>query len=210
MKFIKFSKWLEAKGSWAYPTQPHWSKLKTRANEPSYHDDSGRNVGHAGPLVGDWKAVALQEAREESIKKFGLTDVNEFVGKRFWVDGYGICTVVRATDKDIRFEVEGLGKVKGKDKIDLGRARKTWSWGKFRYKQARPLNASDVAIDHPVREPPTTKSTYDDLDKKSWKDDYEFDADGYKIRKPKTVSTQADMSSIRAKPEQRDTKLPKS
>jgi hypothetical protein len=208
MKFIKFSKWLEAKGSWAIATQPHWSKLKTRADEPSYHD-SGRNVGHAGPLVGDWKSDMMQEAREESIKKFGLTDVKEFVGNRFWVDVYGICTVVRATDKDIRFEVEGLGKVKGKDKIDLKRARKTWSWGMFRYKQARPLEDSDVAIDHPEIVP-RTKSTYDDLDKRSWEDDYEFDASGFKIRKPKTVSTQADMSSIRAKPEQRDTKLSKS
>lgn len=207
MKFIKFSKWLEAKGSWAIATQPHWSKLKTRADEPSYHD-SGRNVGHAGPLVGDWKSDMMQEAREESIKKFGLTDVKEFVGNRFWVDVYGICTVVRATDKDIRFEVEGLGKVKGKDKIDLKRARKTWSWGMFRYKQARPLEDSDVAIDHPEIVP-RTKSTYDDLDKRSWEDDYEFDASGFKIRKPKTVSTQAD-TSIRSKPEQRDTKLPKS
>jgi hypothetical protein len=207
MKFIKFSKWLEAKDSWSVASQPHWSKLKTRA-KPSYHD-SGRHVGHAGPLTGDWKNDALQEAREESLEKFGFKDVKEFVGNRFWVDGYGICTVVRATDKDIRFEVLGLGKVKGKDKIDLGRARKTWKWGMFRYKKARPLEDSDVAIDHPEIVP-RTKSTYDDLDKRSWEDDYEFDASGFKIRKPKTVSTQADMSSIRAKPEQRDTKLSKS
>jgi hypothetical protein len=79
----------------------------------------------------------------------------------------------------------------------------------FRYKKARPLEDSDVAIDHPEIVP-RTKSTYDDLDKRSWEDDYEFDASGFKIRKPKTVSTQADMSSIRAKPEQRDTKLSKS